>query len=558
MPGRRLAIDNGEPRKLSPMARRSSAGIDLSRRAELTLVLRSRGSEEEWRTLVAELTSGLPGNRRYLTRAELARKWGASPEDIEAVRKFAIKHRLKVVSADGPRRCIVVSGSLQQLGRAFDVEFHAVDHPLGTFHSHRKAPRVPKTIHAIVECILGLENLPVAETHALSAAKGSGMDRRALLEAYAIPRHLRGKGQCVAVIELGGGFHKRDWIAYFKQLGLAPPRLHRRGIGGVKNKPAPPSMIRKFVEALPTTRFKPGEPHTVTGNPREDAWVMWTIETTMDLDLVGTIAPETSILLVQTSNDLQGQYHAVTSVITDAKNAPSVLSCSWGGLEPGQAPLFMRALDRWFQSAAVLGMTVCCSSGDAGDGTANHQSPGTFTIQFPASSPHVLACGGTTLHPKAGTEVAWKQMQCGRPIASGGGFSDFFPLPSWQRAAGINARDWIPRGAGSGKGRAIPDIAAKANMEQGYSIVVGGVEYPAGGTSAAAPLWAGAAAILNEGLNVRIGSLNALLYDGSLRSGLRDIVAGNTGVFRAGKGWDACTGWGSPRVEALLRILRGD
>lgn len=546
----RVAVQGGEPRKLPPPVRPGPAAIDLSEMAEVTIVVRSRGSDDEWQQLVAELTRGLPGERRYLTRAELSRKWGASPRDLEAVRSWVTGHRLQVVSADAFRRCVVVAGTLAQLTRAFGVELQGVRHPLGTFRTHREPPALPASLQPFVECILGLDNLPVARPHAAAAPPRQGMDRRALLDAYAIPTRLRGKGQCVAVIDLGGGYYEDDLTHYFGQFRLPAPRVIRRAIGGVKNQPAPRDLIRQVFGNLGKARTEVP--------PAEASAVLWTWETTTDLAMVGTIAPEASILLVQTTNDDQGQYHAITSVIADSRNRPSVLSCSWGGAEPSQTPSFMRAIDRWFQTAAVLGMSICCSSGDSGDGTMHPGAPANrLTAQFPASSPHVLACGGTTLHPKAGTEVAWKQTWGGTPMAGGGGFSDFFPLPAWQRAAGIEPREWIPRSKKSGRGRAIPDVAAKANLEQGYSVPIGGLPVPAGGSSAAAPLWAGLLALLNEGLQTGVGSLHGLLYDGTLSTALRDITAGNTGLFRAGKGWDPCTGWGSPIGKALLRVLRG-
>jgi kumamolisin len=551
-----LRIGLGQPPRLRPPFRRSRKTLDPSQPAELTLVVRSRKSDEEWRTLVAEVLSGFPGKRRYLTHAELP-DWGASPEDIKTAADVAGRNGLQVVSTDPVRRCVVVAASLEQHSRAFGVEFFAVDHPLGTFRSYTQAAGVPAAASPLIECILGLHNLPAAETHAAPARKGRrSMDREALLAAYRIPTRLSGKGQCVAIIELGGGYHESDLVRYFEQFGLDPPRVRTRGIAGAKNIPAPPDMIREFFESLK----KNAGSSPAAGIAQADATsVQWTFETTTDLAMVGTIAPGVSILLVQTTNDDQGQYHALTSVVTDAKDKPSVLSCSWGGPESGKNLPFLRTMDRWFQLAAALGMTVCCSSGDFGDGSMS-DPPKPFTIQFPASSPHVLACGGTTLRPKAGIETAWKQKMFGSEIAGGGGFSDRFPMPPWQRAAGIDPADWIPDGVKSGKGRAIPDVAAKANMDPAYSIIVGGIEEPAGGTSAAAPLWAGVAAILNEGLNARIGSLNALLYEGALRAGLRDIVAGNTAEnevgFYACKGWDACTGWGSPKGEALLAILR--
>ena len=548
MPEPRLPIAQNVPRKLPPLARRSRAAVDLSKREEVTLVVRSRGSEKEWRSLVAELTSGPPAARRYLTRAELARRWGASAEDIEAVRKFAVGQRLKVVSADAVRRCVVVSGTLEQLSRAFEVKFHAVDHPLGTFRSHRQAPRVAASIHPLLECILGLDTLPAGQPHAVPSEKGSGMDREALLKAYAIPPNLHGNGQRVAIIELGGGFYKSDLVAYFGQFGLRPPKVKIRSINGAKNMPAPRPMIQKFFESFPN----------VSGSRAEINWVMWTFETVTDITMAGTIAPEAEILLVQTTNNDQGQYQAFSSIITDAKNRSSVISCSWGGSESGKKPALMRALNRWFETAAVLGMTICCSSGDSGNGTLSPGAPqNTFTVQFPATSPQVLACGGTTLHPEAGTEVAWIQKRGSGSMASGGGFSTVFPLPPWQKAAGINPADWIPSGIQSGTGRAIPDVAAKANSQPGYCVVVGGQQVPCCGTSASAPLWAGVIAILNEGLGVPVGSLNVPFYDGSLKTALRDIVSGNTGAFAACTGWDACTGWGSPHGVKLLQQLGG-
>src|SRR5262245_10983403 len=149
MPGKERRLPNapGEPRKLPPGARRSTASVDLSEHAEVTLVVRLSRSDDEWYELIAKLTSGLPGERRYLSRAEVLRKWSASPEAMETVRKYATAQRLKVVSSDPLRRCVVVSGSLQQLGRAFDIHFYAVDHPLGRFRSHDGIPR----IHPLVE-----------------------------------------------------------------------------------------------------------------------------------------------------------------------------------------------------------------------------------------------------------------------------------------------------------------------------------------------------------------------------------------------------------------------
>ena len=556
---RRLPLRNGEPRKL-PRGCKRLASVTTSRHAEVTVVVRSRGGDDAWRKLYEELTAGLPGQRRYLTRAELGKQWGAAPADLAAVRKFGAAHGLKTVSSDAFRRCVVLSGPIDRIGRAFSVEFVAVQHPLGTFRSHRRRPLLPESIHSVVECVLGLDDLPSAETHLtiLHRDRVPRMDRKALLAAYRVPSRLHGKGECVAVIELGGGLHKRDFRRYFEKLRLPAPRLRVRQVGGAKNDPADPADIRKVWAAMENGHFSPCKPFTFSGNPAVDAQAEWTIETTMDLQIAGTVAPQASLLLIQAPGNDQGQYHAITAAIADGRNAPSVLSCSWGSNERTQTPALMLALDRWFQAAAVLGMTVCFSSGDRGDGTMC-DPPGkkTFCIEFPACSPHVLAVGGTTLEPKAGTETAWKQDIAGLPMSGGGGFSSIFALPPWQQKATIDPAQWLPAGASSGDGRAIPDVAAKADYDTAFSVIVGGTEVCTGGTSASVPFWGGLIAVLNQGLKGRAGSINPLLYDGTLDAGIRDITKGDTGFFHAEKGWDPCTGWGSPDGEALLRALRG-
>ncbi|HKS24749.1 MAG TPA: S53 family peptidase [Thermoanaerobaculia bacterium] len=563
----RIPLPNARPRLL-PRARRSIAAemaVSPEKREEVTIVVRSRGPEAEWQALVHELSTTLPKTRRYLTRAEFKKQWGASPRDIAAVESFARLYRLKVVSADVFRRCVVVSGTQKQLERAFSVTFIPVRHLTGIYRAHRETPQVDEAVAGIVECVFGLDNLPAAETHLVAPPPDDAgtMDRSELLTAYSVPRapfgarkRISGRGQCVAVIELGGGYYLSDYKRYFRQLGLEPPPLRVKRIGDAQNEPASPEAIQKYWDALQFGHFDPSKP--ITGSYRSDGQVAWTIETTMDLQLVGTIAPQATLLLVQSPNNDQGEYHALTSAIADARNDPSVISCSWGSAECRHTPAFMMAMDRWFQAAAVLGISVCYSSGDAGDGAIPMAQPPeckglNFKICFPASSPHVLACGGTTLDPKEHKETAWKQVMAGATMAGGGGFSTMFDKPPWQ--GGIDADAWLPRGASSGRGRAIPDVAAKADFDHAFSVVVGGVEVASGGTSAAVPVWGGMMAVMNDGLKGRAGAIAPLFYNGLADGALRDITEGNTGYFHAEKGWDPCTGWGSPNGTALLRAL---
>ncbi len=557
---RRITIRGHKPRRLPRSFKR--VDIDLSEIANVTVVVRSKGSNAEWSKLLAESISGLPKDREYLTRAELGKAWGASPAELEEVSAFGRAHGLKTVSSDSWRRCVVVSGTLAQLQKAFGVTFFGVEHPFGVFRSHRGSPQVTASVYPIVEAVLGLDNIPSAEPELArrGPASPTELNLRELRKVYGFPPRYQGKGQCVAVIELGGGIRKTDYTNYFKRIGVSPPALRVRTISGATNQPATPAAMRPLAELALHGPFWPPPNQPVPTRVVSDQTTIWTWETAMDLEIVGTLAPEATLLLLIGTDDDQGQYHAVTSALADARNAPSVISCSWSATEAGTTPVLMPVLDRWFQAAAILGVTVCYSSGDRGDGTSIYPPAPklTFVANFPGTSPYVLACGGTTLDVTAGTETAWNQtIGDGLPMQGGGGFSEVFPRPSWQISAGIDAADWIPAGATSGTGRGIPDVCAKANLDPAFCVLASGTEIPAGGTSAAAPLWAALIAVFNQALGCPVGLINPLLYEGGLRKALRDITKGNIGHLRARKGWDPASGWGSPHGEAMLKVLRG-
>jgi kumamolisin len=238
--------------------------------------------------------------------------------------------------------------------------------------------------------------------------------------------------------------------------------------------------------------------------------------------------------------------------IHDTTNKPSVISISWGAAEPNWSGQAMTSYDQAFQAAAAMGVTVCCAAGD--NGSADGETDGKAHVDFPASSPFALGCGGTKL-VGAGNTIASEQVWNEGPnSATGGGVSDFFSLPDYQSKAGVppSANDK------KHKGRGVPDIAGDADPATGYFVRVDGQEFVIGGTSAVAPLWAGLVALLNQKLKNRVGFLNPLLYGSLAKSAsLNDVTAGNNGAYKAKAGWDPCTGWGSPRGKKLLQSLGG-
>jgi kumamolisin len=170
---------------------------------------------------------------------------------------------------------------------------------------------------------------------------------------------------------------------------------------------------------------------------------------------------------------------------------------------------------------------------------------------LPASSPYALACGGTYLTLKGtgiADEVVWNDMGA----STGGGVSDVFDLPDWQRAANV------PHSANPGNrvGRGVPDLAGNADFTTAYQIVVGGQWQSVGGTSAVAPLIAGLAARASQHLGRRLGWLNPVLYQIASKAGVfRPVTSGNNGAYHAGPGWNACAGLGVPDGAKLLDAL---
>jgi kumamolisin len=197
-----------------------------------------------------------------------------------------------------------------------------------------------------------------------------------------------------------------------------------------------------------------------------------------------------------------------------------------------------------------MGVTVLAASGD--NGSSDGSTSGNPTVDFPASSPFVIGCGGTKLKISGGavgSEQAWNELASNEG-ATGGGVSEVFALPSFQTSAKV------PKAPNGFVGRGVPDVAGDADPATGYNVVVDGAPSVIGGTSAVAPLWAGLLALVNQSLGANVGYINPLLYSAKVAATFHDVTSGSNGTYSAGKGWDACTGLGSPNGAALLAALR--
>jgi kumamolisin len=465
---------------------------------------------------------------RILSREEFDQNYAADPASFNALRAFAHRSGLAVDEAASSlsRRTLVLRGPAQAMEKAFGVELNDFTEA-GTgrrYHGFTGQVSLPETHAPLVEAVLGLDARPVAKPHFRilkrgqkkivvapdqGTAQATAFNPPQVAALYNYPTSGNGAGETIGILELGGGYNTSDLDTYFGGLGLNVPNVVAVSVDGGTNSP---------------------------GDPDVDG------EVALDIEVSGSIANGANIAVYFTTNTDQGFIDGITTAVHDTTNNPSVLSISWGGPESTWAQSSMTALDEACQSAAALGVTITVAAGDGGssDGVDDGQNH----VDFPASSPNVLACGGTELVANGTaieSETVWNDGSEGG--ATGGGYSAVFPVPSWQSGvAGF-----------AGSGRGVPDVAADASPETGYNILVDGQQEVVGGTSAVAPLWAALIVLINQMKGSPVGFVNPSLYGDE--SDFNDITQGNNGAYSAGPGWDACTGLGSPDGEEIAQAL---
>jgi kumamolisin len=540
-------------KRQQPAGARSKDDLRPDEIIRVTVVVRSISSAEARKKAIADLSLQIPSKRKYLSRQDFIKLHGARDEDLEMVKKFAEHFKLRVIDSSRERRCVILSGTAQQLSDAFQVDNRTYTHDGEVYRSYPDAIQIPANLKEVIEAVLGLENRELMSHHAflLSGHRGfmaaGGVaarhtEVREVAEAYKFPNGANGKGQCIAIIELGGGFYESDIKKYFRTHKLQQPKISVVEIEGARNDPADPKYVKQVLQAM-------GVEH---GSDQLDkakfAHAMWTIESTLDVELAGSFANAADVVVYFAPNNAHGKYQAITAALSSNKYPPSVISCSWGAVEETLPGDVVTSLNHVFEDAALRGVTICFSSGDKGEDPSTEGNP---RVHFPASSPYVLSCGGTHWLKKERSiyEEVWSEsLPKNFVVQSGGGVSKIFEQPEWQSGIKLQTRK---------SGRGVPDVAGKADIISGYCMQVCGFDVTMGGTSAAAPMWAGLIARLNQELGCSIGYANPFLYQ-KCRSDFNDITKGNNGKhFKATPGWDPCTGWGSPDGKKLLAKLRG-
>jgi kumamolisin len=514
---------NGSEREAIPGAR-ILGPANPTERLEVSVVLRRRGQQ----AMQARVASLAAGQRiGYLTKQDFARDHGADPADVARVRAFAQAQGLTVVQEHAAGRTVILSGTVADFTAAFGVQLHHMSHAGGTYRGRTGGIYLPAEWDGVVVAILGLDNRPQARPHFRARRPVGNIFRHAVAPVSFTPPEVAslygypsgtGAGQCVALIELGGGYRPADLSTYFTGLGVPAPTVAAVSVDHATNSP--------------------------TGDGEgPDGEVM------LDIEVVGSIAPGARVAVYFAPNTDAGFLDAITTAIHDTTNDPSVLSISWGGAESTWTSQAMTAMDEALQAAATMGITVCVAAGDSG--SSDGVSGGGNHVDFPASSPHALACGGTNLkanQTQIASESVWNDGASGG--ASGGGVSGFFALPAWQNGLSALTTDGASVALTM---RGVPDVAGDADPETGYVVRVDGTDTVIGGTSAVAPLWAALLARINGSTGKTAGFVNPLLYANA--QACRDVTQGNNGDYAAKQGWDACTGLGSPNGSALARLV---
>ncbi|HWC83703.1 MAG TPA: S53 family serine peptidase [Pseudonocardiaceae bacterium] len=480
----------------------------------------------------AELPDELVEGPDTVSVEELGDHYGARPDEVNQVRAALEAAGAQVVQVHAGSRRIVATAPASAINGLFGVTLTTVrsTHPgTGQPVEHRGRSgelRVPAALDGVVTAVLGLDDRPQARNYArvrdAAAATGPSYTPVQLATVYGFPE-ADGTGQTAAIVELGGGYEAADLTTYFAGLKVPEPKVTAVGVDGGKNVPG-------------------GDPTGADG------------EVMLDIEVLGAIAPKSDILVYFAPNTDQGFVDAISTAV-HATPTPAVVSISWGQSEDAWTAQTRTAIDNALADAAALGVTVTVAAGDAGSadsGTDSQQH-----VDFPASSPHALACGGTSLHADASgtvqSEVVWNDGSAGG--STGGGVSDTFPVPTWQNEAGVPTRS-----GATTTGRGVPDVSAVADPQTGYQVRVDGKDTVIGGTSAVAPLWAGLICRYAQLLGKKLGLMQTALYDsaskGRTATGFRDITSGNNGAYTAAAGWDPCTGLGVPIGTQLQSVLQ--
>ena len=460
-----------------------------------------------------------PSYHKYLSVQEFAERFGPTQSDYATVLQYSRAQGLDIIDIPANRMVLDVEASAATIEKVFHVTMNVYQHPTEgrTFYAPDREPMVDLEVPLLH--IDGLDDFsPPQPKNTFSAtpsnvhsnATGSGPGGSFLGSdlrmAYYGSGSLNGAGQTVAIFSLKG-FEISDIDLYFSS------------IGQTLNVPVVGISVNGASLSCPPTSCNDGEQ-------------------SLDIEQAISMAPGLSQLSFYVGKSNVSVFNQMA-----ADNKAKTISCSWGWKDNESS------LDPIFEEMATQGQTVFVATGDNGSGTP-------ADVVWPADDPYVIAVGGTVLVTSSPggpwkSETGWKN-SAGMPSPNG------VPIPSWQQTPGVITST----NHGSTTLRNIPDVSSESNASQ-YMCAQGICATHGGGTSYAAPLWAGLIAMANEQAatngETTVGFIDPELYSIGLGSDFttdfHDITKGSNGGYSAVVDYDLVTGWGSPQGVNLINAL---
>jgi kumamolisin len=483
----------------------------------VVIQLKERVPLQEFADNVTDATS--PRYGKFYSPDELRALVAPQQADYDATLAALGQSGIEVTRESPTHLWIAASADHTVLENVFQTQFKFTR---GGSFTVSQAPTIPQALSS-VEAVAGFDNtLKRKPRHVAGLPTPESSPQPGLLPAQIKTAYsfdalykagLTGAGQHIAIATYDG-FYLSDITNYYKLINLT-------------TAPAVDQVVFN------------GKPPIVDGSAAE---------TQLDAELSGMIAPGAQIhIFASAENSDAGEEAMFTAILDD--NRAHVVNYSWGACETQVSREHRDAMDKVFARAVAQGVNILVASGDSG---ADSCQNGSMIADWPAVHPDVVAVGGTSIkltpdnHLK--TETGWK--------LSGGGVSDYYKLPAWQ--SGVLSSAYI--------NRSIPDVAFNSDNKSGEAIWThyGSITahwLTVGGTSMAAPQWAGLLTLINEARatagKAESGFINPLLYGATQAEQaamLHDILSGNNG-YKAGKGWDAVTGWGTPAADGVLAFL---
>jgi kumamolisin len=483
-----------------------------------------------------------------MPRDAVGSSYGASPADLKTVADTFRKLGLQVVSTDPATRSVDLSGTVGEMEKAFQVKLFEYEHPDGNYRGRVGDVFIPAALHGIVTGVFGLDDRRVARRRRRqNAHRGAAKNPSSVPSSWYVPATLGarysfppgdGSGQAAGLLEFGGGYFPADLQRFCSLAGVSQPTVVPISVDGT------------------STSAKDGAEREVM----------------LDIEVIAGVCPKATIAVYFAHWGEMGWIKALDAAVHDTQNKPSVISASWGSPEDTSiwTTQAMNEINETLKDAAMAGVTVCIAAGD--DGSSDADPDGHAHVDFPSSSPYVLAVGGTTIPKKTVPvpDIVWfegdglRQQNNPNSGSTGGGVSTVFPRPAWQQGVSVTSVN-----PGAIVGRITPDVAANADWTASpYLLCVDGGSQPNGGTSAASPLVAAMITLINGQLggSAKVGYLTPLLYQSAAggrplgASACTDIVSGGNKTAKAGgytaePGYDAVSGWGNPNGVKLKQAI---